>query len=521
MNQIEIIKNKVSKLVNHYNIGNYREVIQGVNILLKKLPNNSYLLNLLGSSYQKIGHYETAKKNFLQVLVVEPKNLAAMNNLATTFKDTLDFEKAEEQFQKILQIDSKYINGITNYANLKFQLDQHEEAITLYNQALELDNESENIHYNIGLTYQSYGNFKKAEYHFKEMLRLNPKSTGADRLISRFTKYNKDNNHFKDMVKRSESVEDLNDKSKINLYFALGKAFEDIKDFKKSFTFLKKANDIANSQYNYNKRAEYKFNDSLKEIFNKINVDNFIKKNREKKIIFILGLPRSGTSLAEQIISSHSDVYGAGESGYLENLIKQNFYKDGELNRNIINNIQFNSLLDIVGQKYINLLKNFKFSENIVTEKDPLNFKWIGFINLTFPNSKIIHCYRNLDDNFLSIYKNFFPEGLGWANNEDNLIDYIKNYKSLMEFWKKKFPNTIYDLSYEGLINDQSIEIKKLIKFCDLEWQDQCLDFHKSKNSIKTLSVAEARKPIYKSSLSGSSNFKQFFMRSFDILKEL
>ena len=90
-----------------------------------------------------------------------------------------------------------------------------------------------------------------------------------------------------------------------------------------------------------------------------------------------------------------------------------------------------------------------------------------------------------------------------------------------MEFWKKKFPNTIYDLSYEGLINDQSIEIKKLIKFCDLEWQDQCLDFHKSKNSIKTLSVAEARKPIYKSSLSGSSNFKQFFMRSFDILKEL
>ena len=163
----------------------------------------------------------------------------------------------------------------------------------------------------------------------------------------------------------------------------------------------------------------------------------------------------------------------------------------------------------------------YKFSENIVTEKDPLNFKWIGFINLIFPNSKIIHCYRNLEDNFLSIYKNFFPEGLSWSNNEENLVDYIRNYKSLMDYWKKKFPNTIYDLSYEKLISDQNIEIKKLIKFCNLEWQEQCLNFHKTKRSIKTLSVAEARKPIYKSSLSGSSNFKPFFKKSFDILKEL
>jgi tetratricopeptide (TPR) repeat protein len=521
MSQIEIIKSKVSKLVNQYNVGNYKEVINGVNILLKKLPNNSYLLNLLGSSYQKMGHYETAKKNFLQVLVTEPKNLAAMNNLANTLRDTLDFEKAEELFQKILQIDSNYLNGITNFANLKLQLDQYEEAITLYNQALKLDNKSYSIHYNIGLTYQSYGNFEKAEYHFKEMLKLNPKATGADRLISRFTKYDKDNNHFKDMIKRSEFVEDLNDRSKINLYFALGKAFEDTKDFEKSFTFLKKANDLANSEYLYDKKAEHELNDTLKKIFDEIKIDNSIKRDRDKKIIFILGLPRSGTSLTEQIISSHTDVYGMGESSFLEKLIYRELYTNGKLNKDIITKNQFYTIIDDLGQKYINLLKNYKFSENIVTEKDPLNFKWIGFINLIFPNSKIIHCYRNLEDNFLSIYKNFFPEGLSWSNNEENLVDYIRNYKSLMDYWKKKFPNTIYDLSYEKLISDQNIEIKKLIKFCNLEWQEQCLNFHKTKRSIKTLSVAEARKPIYKSSLSGSSNFKPFFKKSFDILKEL
>ena len=102
MSQIEIIKKQIAKLVNQYNVGNYKHVIQQVNILLKKLPNNSFLLNLLGSSYQKIGHYETAKKNFLQVLVTDKENLAAMNNLANTYRDMLEFKKAEEQFKKIL-----------------------------------------------------------------------------------------------------------------------------------------------------------------------------------------------------------------------------------------------------------------------------------------------------------------------------------------------------------------------------------------------------------------------------------
>ena len=197
MNQIEELKNKIQKLVNQYNFGNYKLVIQEVNILLKKLPNNSFLLNLLGSCYQKLGDFETAIKNFLQVLSTEQKNLAAMNNLANAYKDILEFEKAENLFKEIIKINPNYINALTNYANLKFQLDQYEDAIELYNRALKIDNKIENIHYNMGLTYQSYGVFAEAEKHFKEMLKINPSATIADRLISRFTKYNQENTHFK------------------------------------------------------------------------------------------------------------------------------------------------------------------------------------------------------------------------------------------------------------------------------------------------------------------------------------
>jgi hypothetical protein len=166
------------------------------------------------------------------------------------------------------------------------------------------------------------------------------------------------------------------------------------------------------------------------------------------------------------------------------------------------------------------LIKNFKTSKNIITDKAPQNFKWIGFINLFFPNAKIVHCYRDAKDNFLSLYKNFFPEGLEWTYNEENLINYYKNYKILMNFWNKLFPEKIYHLEYEKIINNPRDEIKNIIKFCDLKWEDNCLNFYNTKRSIKTLSVSEARRPIYKSSLSASSNFHSYLKNSFEKLEK-
>jgi len=443
-----------------------------------------------------------------------------MNNLANAYKDILEFEKAENLYKEIIKINPSYINAITNYANLKFQLDQYEDAIELYNRALKIDDKIENIHYNMGLTYQSYGAFEEAKKHFKEMLKINPTATIADRLISRFTKYNQENTHFKEMIERSR-IDNLNDNSKINLYFALGKAYEDIKDYEKSFSFIKKANDLTNNKFYYDKKDDDSFTDDIQKFFNKKDVINCVNKKNTDEIIFILGLPRSGTSLAEQIISSHSKVYGAGELNYLENIIKKKFFTKNKINLNLPLNDDFISLVSESSQQYINLIKNFKTSKNIITDKAPQNFKWIGFINLFFPNSKIIHCYRDAKDNFLSLYKNFFPEGLEWTYNEENLINYYKNYKIMMNFWNKLFSGKIYHLEYEKVINNPKDEIKNLIKFCDLEWEDNCLDFYNTKRSIKTLSVAEARKPIYKSSLSGSSNFSPFLQKAFEKLEKL
>ena len=159
------------------------------------------------------------------------------------------------------------------------------------------------------------------------------------------------------------------------------------------------------------------------------------------------------------------------------------------------------------------MLNSFKEydKDKIILDKSPLNFEWIGFIKLLFPNAKIIHCSRNLKDTALSIYKNVFDgSSFPWSYNQDQLIKFTNLYKDLMKFWNLKLPNEIYECNYENLVNNPSIEIPKMIEFCNLNWEENCLDHTKNKTVIKTVSIAQARKPIYKSSVNLSDEYKKY-----------
>jgi Tfp pilus assembly protein PilF len=514
----EKFKLKVQQLVNHYNARNYPFVIQQINLLLKKQPNNHFILNLLGSSYHKIGHLNKAKSLFLRVIQLDKNNLAAMNNLANVHKDLSDFNEAEMLYQKILKINSNYINTIVNYANLKFQLNQYNQSLNLYERALKIDKNSAIIYYNLGLLYQSLGKFEDAKASFNEVLRINPDMCLMDRLISRLIKYKKNDPHLIKMLNKLE-VQSLNTESKINLFFALGKAYEDLQDYEKSFYYLKKGNDIKNKNTKHDFKEDEELFYNIKQNFKNYNFTESISDEKiNKNIIFILGLPRSGTSLIEQIISSHSKVYGAGELDFLEKLMRFNFLENNKFK---IPNLNENSTIDFTNKislKYYQLLNNFNVNESIITDKAPLNFRWIGFIRMFFPNAKIIHCVRDPKDNCMSLYKNIFDENQNWTYNETDLFNYYKNYYDLMNFWKSIMPNFIYDCKYEEIVNKPNIEIKKLLKFCDLPWEEKCLEFYKSKKAIKTISVVQARMPLYNSSISSNNNYNLFLKDLFNNL---
>ena len=503
----DFLHNEIKKLINNFNGKNFNLVISKGSKYLRKFPEYVILYNLIGSSYQNLGKFSEAKDLFIKGLKCDHKNLALKNNLATSYKNLLIYDKAEKLYEEIIQIEPKYLNAYINLGNLKRDTNQLNEALDLYQTAYKINPNNAIVLYLIALAFQGLGNFDKTIHYAKQALKINPKHTQADHLINRVLKYQNDNWHYKELLSKIESSQ-YSDLQKIPLYFSLSKANEDMQLIDDSFKYLKLGNDLTKKIRMYDITFDLKLFEQIKHLFTDLNFSDFIKK-KSNKMIFILGMPRSGTSLVEQIISSHTKVFGAGELPIMSKIIKEYFVNDNEISSSSFAEfIKYPFKIEEIANRYLSFINYFKTDNKFVIDKAPLNFRWIGFIKILFPNAKIIHCYRDPKNNCLSMYKNLFEAGLNFTYNESDLVYFYKGYLDLMNFWQSKRGHNILDVSYEKLINEQDIEIKKIIKYCELDWEENCLNFHKNSNPIKTMSAAQARNPIYKSSLNTFERYK-------------
>jgi tetratricopeptide (TPR) repeat protein len=515
-------KNEIKKIMNYFNVAKYDVAIQKSKILLKKNPEFIPLFNIIGISYQKQKKNDEAKKIFKKGLLVDPLSLDLRLNLANSYKAERDFNTAEENYLKILEINSSHILTLLNYGNLKTDLNMENEAIELYDKALKIDDNNFTAHFNKSFTLQAIGNFKEAIFHAKKTLELNKNFTPADALLTKILDYKEDDWHLQSMLDKVKNHK-LNITNLYNLHFAIGNAYEKIGKSSLSIKHINQANELKRKSLKFSIEDEINLFNKIKKAFEDLDINSFkIDNNKNNKnIIFVLGMPRSGTTLVEQIISSHSKVFGAGELFILSNIVKDYFFDDSfnrnKLNPETIKKIDFTDWQ----QQYNKHLINFKFNDQYVTDKNPLNFLWIGFIKIIFPNAKIIHCHRDPEETCLSIYKNNFPgTDLGWTYSQNELGNYYNLYKDLMKFWHNLFPNYIYDIKYEELINDQENESKSLVEACGLKWENDCLNFHENKKPIKTLSITQARQKIYKTSLNLSENYKVELKELFSILSK-
>tara|TARA_B100000131_G_scaffold158871_1_gene154020 strand:- start:1849 stop:3063 length:1215 start_codon:yes stop_codon:yes gene_type:complete len=364
---------------------------------------------------------------------------------------------------------------------------------------------------NLANIYIASGNFIQALKFTKLASKSSPKNLGIDFTLSNLIDYNKDDNHQKMMLEKSED-NSIKEEDKIPLYFALGKSFNDQKKYSKSFHFYSLGNKIKNSTLNnYSLEIEEIYEKKIKEIFSNINFSQInIKKLFNKKLIFIVGLPRSGTSLVHQILASHSKIKGLGESEILNGFFNNKILDSKFLNRLTKNNLINYEFISEVSN-YIGLNYEKNSNNKIILDKSPFNFFWLGFIKLIFPNAKILHIVRDQEDTCLSIYKSLFGKrGVLWSYDKKNIIKFVKIYNNIIKFWSEKIPNYIYDLKYEQLIQNQKKETKKILSFCDLEWEDGCLEFYKNTLPIKSASLYQTRKPIYKSSIKQNLKYSNF-----------
>ena len=503
------MENEIKVILNHFKSGDYVNTIKKAKQLSKKNPQNFFLKNLIGSAFLQTGNLKEAIINFKLSIELSPTNIAALNNLANSYKRIGEYKLAETYYLKTLDLNEKYINGLVNYANLKILLNEINAAIELLKKALSINTNNYIAHYNLATAYQTIGKYSDALNHAELTIKTNPTFAPADKLISALTKYNNKNVHLLDMESKLNN-KNTNEIDKVYLNFGIAKAYEDLKDFDKFIKHIKKGNDIRKKIFQYNVKTDIILMNKIKLIFKDINYLDFKLKDPEKNIIFILGMPRSGSSLLQKMLSAHQKILGAGELPFLQQILSKeildNFHLAGSF-----------SSLENFANDYVKKISVFKGNEDFIIDKNPLNFLYAGFIKIFLPNAKIIHIKRNSKDNCFSCYKELF-ENLNFTDTQEDLLKFYNSYSDLMSFWNQNLKDFIHTISYEDLIIDPKSSIQKVLNFCDLDFDKRCLDFDKNNSPIQTMSVMQARKPIYKSSINSYKKYENDLSYLFDNL---
>ena len=519
---MEKLKKEIQSAVNVYKSRDLSKAEKLCKKLILDNPNIAFLYNLLGLIYVDQKKIDDAIESYEKGIKIDQNFAMIYNNLGLLYYNYRidgNIKKIEDYYKKAISLNEQIPEPHSNLGSLYNYLNKFNEAINCHKTALKIKPDFFYSLHNLGNIYVLLGDFEKAKKSYQESIKLNPNFHHAHRALSRLIKYEKNDKHYLQLEKIYKEVQD-DDENKMNISFALAKAYDDMKVYDKSFSLYKEANFLYRKKIIFSIDLENKKFKEIKDIYNK----NLFKKYanygyKDKSPIFIVGMPRSGTTLVEQIISSHKKVFGADEIDFIPKIIKKNFG-----NNNL--RLYFEGVLDFnenifkkIGEEYINLMDNLSMSSERSTDKLPENFLSIGFIKLILPNSKIVHCYRNPRDNCISIFKSHFPGGkVKFAYNFTETIHYYNLYSDLMKHWNNLFPEFIYNIEYEKLINNSENEIKKLIKACDLNWDEACLNFDKNKRPIRTASDTQARSKIYNSSLNTWKNYEKYLINDLKLI---
>ncbi|MDH5572962.1 MAG: tetratricopeptide repeat protein [Gammaproteobacteria bacterium] len=458
-------------------------------------PGNAETYNNLASILCTVGRVDEAIINYRKVISLKPDFVPVYNELGNALKISGQIEEAITSYQKAIELKPDYALAYNNLAVSHILKSHHNRAIDYFRKALAIEPDNVEVLNNLGNVLKETGQVDEGIACYRKALSINPDFSETWLMLSGAKKYTEYNNDMRTM-EELYFKNDLPEKEKVYLAFALGKAYEDLKEYEVAFDYILEANRLKRKTYQYSIADEFITFTKIKKLFSSEFFDRHQNAGRvDSTPIFILGMPRSGTSLVEQILASHPQVFGAGELHYLVNLFNQQ--GNSKSSESEIHPPEFNKL----GDEYIKRIRSLAITEKYVTDKMPGNFIFIGFIRAILPNAKIIHCVRDPMDNCWSIFKNHFSSMKSYAYNIEEIGQYYNLYRDLMSHWHTVVPDYVYDIKYEDLVADPELQIKKLIGHCGLHWDEACLSFYDSNRRVATASATQIRQPIYKDSV--------------------
>ncbi len=548
-NSIQLTKAEVDSVISLYSSGHIHEAIKQINALNDKYPNVPLLFNILGACFKALGQLENAEQMFKNAFTIKPDYAEAYFNYGVIQKLIGNIDEAINSYEKALSILPNYPDAHNNLGNAYREIGKTQEAIESYEWAVAYNSGFAQAFNNLGIAYRDLnkidlafesfeksfsiksdfteplfnsailhkdlGNKDLSELALKKLIAIDPNYFSAYRNLSGLFTFSKNDPLIAQMESLYSDV-DINQSDSIDLCFALSKVYEDLGDKRKQFKFLNEANKLRKKELNYSFQQSLDLHLTIKKIFRKPlpKIKKSLYSDSNIRPIFIVGMPRSGTSLVEQILASHKKVFGAGELSFLNDILNP-------ILKNIKTSSSFTTDLLALREKYLSKISSIGADENIVIDKMPSNFRYIGFIKLAFPEAKIIHLERDAMATCWSIYKNYFDSsGLGFSYNQNDLAKYYGSYREIIEFWHNTFPGQIYNLSYEGLTINQEDDIRNILKYCDLDWDKNCLNFHKNNRIVKTTSSIQVRQKIYQGSSEEWKKYKDYLKPLINGLKK-
>ena len=547
----EILCNKILNIdPNHFNSLFLLSTIFGIKNDFKRVkellikaskvqPNNVSVYNNLGVACQALNEFNYALSYYEKVISIDSNHTNANYNLGLVHKKLGDNKKAKIYLEKTVNVQPNFALAHYHLGNIQAEAKEYTKAKISYETTIKFRPSFPGSYNNLGLVFRLLGNYKEAINSYKNAIKADPNHAGAynnlgraytelgkfDEAIDAHEKASKNepNNLYHDFylselkkeylnLKLTKKTEEIlkKSKSKINLAFGnflLSRFKQKEKNYKKEFEHLIKAHKhyFESQGQKFTLALKYNFDDVLK-ISNSIKVEKSSTKAASKvKPIFIIGVPRCGSTLIEKIIGSGKESILIGEEvSVIEDYINQKILKKKSMNLG-----ESNILRDEIIQVYKNKGLINKENKYIFTDKTLNNFFYLDMIKKVFPEAKIINCKRNVLASIMSILQNNLTE-LAWAHDVENIFKYFDNYFKIINKFSKFFPNLIYDLEFEKFVNDPENESKKLMNFCDLPWDIKCLEYYKRKDMVsKTTSNQQIRKSIYISPIEKYLPYKQ------------
>ena len=480
---------------------------------LKNHPHHIEAMRLLAKIGKELHVYDDSEFLLESCLMFDKDNFDVALDYIDVLIKRQKYAKALEEAKKLYTKDKDNLRFMIAYAVTLQQTNKQEEALELYNKILNIDKKNPEILVSKGHLQKTFGDLKGSIDSYKKSYKIDQYYGDAYWSLANLKTYKFNDEEIMQLEKMTQD-EFINDNEKIYMSFALGKAFEDRGEYNKSFRNYQNGNSLKKEFTKFDLKL---FDEECKNQKEVCTRDLFNSKAdwglETKEPIFVLGLPRVGSTLIEQILASHSMVEATHE---LPNILalshKLNLRKVQEKTSRYPEILLSLSApqLKMIGEQYIKDAEIFRTNKPFFIDKMPNNFRHIGLIKLILPNAKIIDIRRNSMSACFSCYKQLFAEGQEFTYDFGDLAGYYNNYVELMEHWNQVLPNQILSIKYEDLVNDFEYSVNKILNYCNLDFEDECLSFYKNKRSVRTPSSEQVRQPIYKKGLDYWKNYDAY-----------